>query len=170
MPAANNNNTSVEIVSLIPALRAFAHSFCKTPEDVDDLVQETLTRALANVDKFDPGTKLKSWLFTIMRNTFCTRFRKRQREVVGIEPGFLDTLSVGPTQEWTTRAVEVREALSRLPTHQREIIILVVMLGESYETAAEVSGCAVGTVKSRLNRARQRLFQELGEETAQEIL
>ncbi|MFB9910056.1 sigma-70 family RNA polymerase sigma factor [Rhizobium paknamense] len=150
------------VVELIPALRAFARTFCRRQEDADDLVQETLAKALANLDKFEPGTRLKSWLFTIMRNTFCTRAKKSSRETVGIDDVLSDSLTTQANQEWSVQSDEVRRALNRLPLHHREVVILVVMLGERYEDAAAICGCPIGTVKSRLNRARQQLRQELG--------
>ncbi|KPF44954.1 sigma-70 family RNA polymerase sigma factor [Rhizobium sp. AAP43] len=155
--------TQSEVVELIPALRAFARTFCPSPEEADDLVQETLAKALANLDKFEPGTRLKSWLFTIMRNTFCTRFKKRSRETIGIPDAISESLTTEPVQEWTVQTDDVRRALDRLPAHHREMLVLIVMLGERYEDAAAICGCAVGTVKSRLSRARQQLRRELGE-------
>ncbi|HLP67409.1 MAG TPA: sigma-70 family RNA polymerase sigma factor [Rhizobium sp.] len=152
-----------ELVDLIPALRAFARSLCRKPDEADDLVQETLTKALANLDKFERGTRLKSWLFTIMRNTFLTRRRTADREPVGIEDCVSQMPQIAADQEGSLRLSDVKRALSRLPQHHREIIVLVVMLGERYEDAAVICGCAVGTVKSRLFRARQRLQMELGE-------
>lgn len=153
-----------DIIKLIPALRAFARTFCRNTTDADDLVQETLLKALANLDKFAPGTRMKSWLFTIMRNTFYTRVKINNREA----PGRAECVSGDgvqePTQELSYRVNEVVEALRRLPPHYREILTLVAVLGESYETAAEICNCAVGTVKSRLNRARHQILLELGEE------
>ena len=151
-----------EVVELIPALRAFARTFCQRPEEADDLVQETLTKALANLDKFEPGTRLKSWLFTIMRNTFCTRFKKSSRETVGLPEAVTAKLTTEASQEWSVQAEEVRRALNRLPEHHREMLVLIVMLGERYEDAAEICGCAVGTIKSRINRARNKLQEILG--------
>lgn len=152
-----------EIVQLIPALRAFARSFCKEPSEADDLVQETLTRALSSIHQFRPGTSMKSWLFTIMRNAFYTRIKIANREA----PGAADCVSLrpasDPTQEWSARGREIAEAIQRLPHQQREVLMLIGVLGVSYEEATEVCGCAIGTVKSRLNRARLRLLQELGE-------
>lgn len=155
--------TRGEVVDLIPALRAFARTFCRNTEDADDLVQETLTKALANLDKFTPGTRLKSWLFTIMRNSFFTRVKKRSRETIGISEAVSAKLTAEASQDWTVQADDVRRALNRLPAHHREILVLIVMLGERYEDAAMICGCAVGTVKSRLSRARQQLRRELGE-------
>ncbi len=151
------------MVELIPALRAFARSFCRNASDADDLVQETLAKAIANLDRFEPGTRLKSWLFTIMRNTFLTNVARARREgPAPAEP------AAGPvqeaTQEWSAQVRDVREAIARLPQPQREIVVLVAMLGVSYEEAAQICDCAVGTVKSRLSRARAALLAELGEE------
>ncbi|MCM2294063.1 sigma-70 family RNA polymerase sigma factor [Allorhizobium sp. BGMRC 0089] len=152
-----------QVVELIPALRAFARTFCRNPEDADDLVQETLLRAIAHYDQYSEGTRLKSWLFTIMRYTFSTTYRKREREVVGLAQSMLDSLVSQPEQEWSVRSRDVYEALQRLPVQYREVLVLVVVMGESYEDTAIMCGCAIGTVKSRMNRARQRLKQELGE-------
>lgn len=158
------------IVELIPALRAFARTFCRDPSDADDLVQETLLKGLASLDKFEPGTRLKSWLFTIMRNTFNTNIKTYTREA----PGLIDCASGRPvsdaTQEWTLRSREVREAIDRLPTSKREILVLVGVLGVSYEEAAEICSCAVGTVKSRLNRARASVLEYLGERSSETLV
>ena len=152
-----------EIVTLIPALRGFARSFCRNPGDADDLVQETLTKALAKIHQFEPGTRMKAWLFTIMRNTFYTRIAIANREA----PGGADCASLIPTteatQEWSLRGRELSEAIDRLSEPQREVIMMVAVMGTSYEEAAERCGCAVGTIKSRLNRARSTLLEELGE-------
>ncbi|MDH6268903.1 RNA polymerase sigma factor (sigma-70 family) [Rhizobium sp. SG_E_25_P2] len=150
-----------EIVELIPALRAFARSFCRNASDADDLVQETLLKAIANIDKFEPGTRLKSWLFTIMRNTFYTRIVVAKREAPGSDACVSDDSAISATQEWTIRGKELERALARLPMHYREVLLLVAVMGESYETAAQVCDCAVGTVKSRLNRARRQISLEV---------
>lgn len=152
-----------EVVTLIPALRAFARSFCRNPTDADDLVQETLTKAIAGIDTFAPGTQLKSWLFTIMRNTFYSKIRRQKREVTGDEDCIAGLPSVQPTQEWSLRGQELQAALLRLPEAQREVLVLIGGLGVSYEEAASICGCEMGTIKSRMNRARARLAMELGE-------
>jgi RNA polymerase sigma-70 factor (ECF subfamily) len=160
------DTAKADIVKLIPALRAFARTFCRNPSDADDLVQETLMKALGNLDKFERGTRLKSWLFTIMRNTFYTRAKVLGREAPGLEDNVSDDTAVAAPQEMAARAHEVQRALQKLPSHYREVLTLVAILGESYEATAEICGCAVGTVKSRLNRARHQILQELGEEDA----
>jgi len=158
------------IVDLIPALRAFARSFCSEPSDADDLVQETLMKGLANLDKYERGTRMKSWLFTIMRNSFYTRVKARTRE----SPGLIDCASGRPvteaTQEWSVRGKEVHEAINRLPLSKREVLMLIGVLGVSYEEAAEICGCAVGTVKSRLNRARASILEDLGEDSSETLV
>lgn len=155
-----------EIVDLIPALRAFARTFYRDVNDADDLVQETLTKGLAHLHQFEAGTSMKSWLFTIMRNTFYTRIKVSKREA----PGSADCVSarpvVGATQEWSARGLEIHNAIQRLPEQQREVMMLIGVLGMSYEEAASICHCAIGTIKSRLNRARLRLLAELGEQSS----
>lgn len=155
---------------MIPALRAFARSFYRDPDEADDLVQETLTRAISAIHTFQRGTQLKSWLFTIMRNAFYTRHKKQRREPTGNEDCIASLPVVQPTQEWSQRGVELKEALQRLPEAQREIIVLVGVLGVSYEEAAEICNCEIGTIKSRMNRARKRLAQELGETSRKTVV
>jgi RNA polymerase sigma factor (sigma-70 family) len=152
-----------EVVTLIPALRAFARTFCSDANDADDLVQETLVKGIANINRFQPGTNMKSWLFTIMRNTFYTRIKIANRE----SPGLLDCASGRPataaSQEWSLRSQEMARAIDALPDDQRQVIVLIGVLGTSYDDAASICGCAIGTIKSRLSRARNRLLETLGE-------
>ncbi|CDX22624.1 RNA polymerase, sigma-24 subunit, ECF subfamily (fragment) [Mesorhizobium sp. ORS 3324] len=133
-------------------------------------MQETLTKALANLDKFEPGTRLKSWLFTIMRNTHYTRIKAAGREA----PGLLDCASrrpiSEPSQEWSIRSKEVYQAIQKLPEHQREVLMLIGVLGVSYEETAGICNCAVGTVKSRLNRARSGVLEFLDESSSQAVV
>jgi RNA polymerase sigma factor (sigma-70 family) len=158
------------VVELIPALRAFARTFCRNPVEADDLVQETLMKAIAKIEQFEPGTRLKSWLFTIMRNTFYNRNVVLKREA----PGALDCVASLPvtaaTQEWSLRGRELREALQRMPANQREILLYVTVDGASYIEAADHFGCDIGTVKSRLFRSRARLLRELGAETVTAVV
>jgi RNA polymerase sigma factor (sigma-70 family) len=145
------------IVQSIPALRAFARSFVQDSVEADDLVQETLTKAIAKVDQFKPGTRLRSWLFTILRNTFNTRYEKMRRERPG-EPNCVAALPWVPaTQEWSAELRAVLSAVRRLPYVQREVLVLVAMLGVEYDEAAKICDCPIGTIKSRLNRARTHL-------------
>lgn len=158
------------IVTLIPALRAFARTFHNDPDGADDLVQETLTKAIANIDKFETGTRMKSWLFTIMRNTFYSHVVARRREAPGAMDDASTRLRTEATQEWASRGREVGDAIERLPLQQKEVLVLIGVLGVSYDEAASICGCAMGTVKSRLNRARATLLEDLGEHSARSLV
>ncbi|WP_075292953.1 sigma-70 family RNA polymerase sigma factor [Pararhizobium arenae] len=160
---AQKLNLHSDIVNLMPALRAFARRFHRTQHDADDLVQETLVRALANCEKFQHGTNLKSWLFTIMRNTFCTKFGIAKREAPGSGTCVADQPTINPPQEWSIQVLEFNEAYDRLPAHFREALDIVAIQGDSYEVAAERCGCPIGTIKSRVSRARILLANELGQ-------
>ena len=150
------------MLKLIPNLRAFGVSLCGDVERADDLVQETLLKAWNHLDSFQEGTNLRAWLFTILRNTYFSERRKRRREVEDADGSYAATLSTHPEQHGHMEMQDFRAALTRLPDDQREALILVGAAGFSYEEAAEISGCAVGTIKSRVNRARNRLSEMLG--------
>ena len=143
-------------------LRAFGVSLCGDRERADDLVQETLLKAWNHLDSFHEGTNLKAWLFTILRNTYFSERRKRRREVEDADGSYAATLATHPEQHGHMDMQDFRVALTRLPDDQREALILVGAAGFSYEEAAEISRCAVGTIKSRVNRARNRLADILG--------
>jgi RNA polymerase sigma-70 factor (ECF subfamily) len=149
------------ILAAVPNLRAFAMSLSGSLDRADDLVQETMLRALANIDSFEPGTNLPAWLFTILRNQFRTEYRKRRREVEDADGRFASTLMAYPEQHSRIELAEFRQALDQLTADQREALILIGASGFSYEQAAKICGCAVGTVKSRVNRARIKLAQLL---------
>jgi RNA polymerase sigma-70 factor, ECF subfamily len=153
------------ILAAVPSLRAFAISLCGNVDRADDLVQETLLRALANIDSFQPGTNMSAWLFTILRNLFRSEYRKRRREVEDTDGSYAESMKSQPEQHSRVEFQEFREALSKLPPDQREALILVGASGFSYEEAADICECAVGTIKSRVNRARTRLAQLLSIES-----
>ena len=150
------------LVGEMTNLRAFGVSLCGDRERADDLVQETLLKAWNHLDSFHEGTNLKAWLFTILRNTYFSERRKRRREVEDADGSYAEALTSLPDQTSHLEMDEFRKALEQLPTDQRESLILVGAAGFSYEEAAEISGCAVGTIKSRVNRARNRLADILG--------
>ena len=162
---SSRDQVRTDVVALIPALRAFAWSLCRDTTQADDLVQDTLVKALSNLDKFTPGTRLRAWLFTIMRNTFYSRIRTQGRETTGVEDCVSNDLSVPATQEWNVRGGELMAIVRTLPPHYRDALILVVMMGETYGATAEICGCTIGTVKSRVNRARNMVMAALGETT-----
>ena len=154
------------IEAQLPALRRFAQQLTRSVSDREDLVQETVMRALRSSHQFRPDTKLRSWLFTIMRNTFNTEYRRRCREPVGLDDGLLERASVTAPQEWAVRRSELRCALGRIPPRSRRTLLLVAM-GVSYIDAARLCECEIGTVKSRVNRARKLLEEEIGRPGAQ---
>ena len=149
-----------DLLATIPSLRAFAVSLSQNADKADDLVQETLVKAWDKQSSFQPGTNLKAWLFTILRNEFYSQMRKRGREVQDSDGLMTARLAVHPSQHGTLDLKDFRAALETLPEDQREAIILIGASGFSYEEAAEICNCAVGTIKSRVSRARTRL-QEL---------
>jgi RNA polymerase sigma-70 factor (ECF subfamily) len=149
------------MLGAIPSLRAFAISLSGNVERADDLVQETLMRAIAHVDSFEPDTNMPAWLFTILRNLFRSEYRKRRREVEDTDGRYADSLKLHPEQLGHIEFGEFRNALAKLPHDQREALLLVGASGFSYEEAAAICECAVGTIKSRVNRARTRLTELL---------
>jgi RNA polymerase sigma-70 factor, ECF subfamily len=150
------------LVAEMGSLRAFAVSLCGDKERADDLVQETLFKAWNHLDSLKEGTNLKAWLFTILRNTYFSERRKRRREVEDADGTYAGRLATHPEQYGHMDMQDFRAVLVRLPDDQREALILVGAAGFSYEEAAEICGCAVGTIKSRVNRARNRLADMLG--------
>ena len=149
------------MLAAVPSLRAFAISLSGNVDRADDLVQETLLRAMANIDSFEPGTNLSAWLFTILRNLFRSEYRKRRREVEDADGRHVGSLKSPPQQHSRLEFEEVRGALAKLLPDQREALILVGAAGFSHEEAAAICESPVGTIKSRVHRARARLVQLL---------
>ena len=149
------------ILALVPNLRAFAISLSRDPDRADDLVQETLLRAIREIDSFQPGTNMSAWLFTILRNLFLSEYRKRRREVEDTDGRYADSLKSPPEQHGRVELEEFRVALAKLPSDQREALLLVGASGFNYEEAAAICKTAVGTIKSRVHRARRRLLELL---------
>jgi RNA polymerase sigma-70 factor (ECF subfamily) len=159
-----------DVVELIPALRAFAWSLCHNGSDADDLVQDTLIKAWSNREKFEPGTNLRAWLFTILRNTYYSAVVRRRREVRDETGEYANTLKTPATQDWSMAMQALQAALQKLPDEHREALILVGAAGLSYEEAAEICGCALGTIKSRVNRARARLLKIMEADEAADVM
>ena len=157
------------ILAAVPSLRAFAISLSGNVDRADDLVQETMLRALANIHSFQPGTNMSAWLFTILRNLFRSEYRKRRREVEDTDGSFAEGLKSHPEQLGRVEFQEFRAALSQLPAEQCEALILVGASGFSYEEAADICDCAVGTIKSRVNRARSRLAKLLSIDSVEDF-
>ena len=149
---------------MLPRLRRFASGLAHSMADADDLCQMTIERALRSHDQWQPGTRLDSWMFRIMRNLWIDEVRARTRRsatFVDEEQG----LAVGTSGGQEERAMlgDVDRALARLPAEQREAVLLVMVEGYSYKEAAEIIGCPVGTLNSRLVRGRDALIAMLGE-------
>ncbi len=148
-----------DVIALIPALRAFAWSLSHNSSDADDLVQDTLIKAWTHRAKFELGTNLRAWLFTILRNTYYTAVVRKRREIADEDGKHAARLSAAPTQDWSVAMKSLQAALQRLPNEHREALVLVGAAGMTYEEAAEICGCALGTIKSRVNRARAKLLR-----------
>lgn len=166
MPGVTGSAVEQDIVRLVPQLKAFARRFYYDPSDIDDLVQETLVKALTSIHLFQTGTNLRSWLFTIMRNTHHTQFSTGKRWVIGLENVKELMPTVPPSQEWALRAKDFEKAMAGLPQHQRQAIKHVFVDGMSYEAVATMHKCPVGTIKSRVNRARDGLATKLGDKVS----
>lgn len=162
MNAAVENDFKAQILAIIPNLRAFAMSLSGRSDQADDLVQEALVKAWHKQTSFTPGTNFNAWMFTILRNEFYSKMRKRGREVSDVDGILTERMSTHPEQHGKLDYQDFLVALKQLPEDQREAIILIGASGFSYEEAAEVCGCAVGTIKSRVSRARTRLGEILG--------
>ncbi len=150
-----------ELVDHIPAMRAFAISLTRNASLADDMVQDSLVKAWTNFDKFQVGTNMRAWLFTIVRNTYYSHHRKRSREVEDIDGDLSASLAQKPDHDGRLQMREFNAAFDQLNEDQREAIVLVGAGGFSYEEAAKISGVAMGTIKSRVNRARARLIELL---------
>jgi RNA polymerase sigma-70 factor (ECF subfamily) len=153
-----------DLLAVTPSLRAFALSLVGDRDRADDLVQDTILRALQKQDRFEPDTKLQAWLFTILRNLFYSDYRRRKREVEDVDGLYAAKLSTLPEQPRCAEFEALRSALARLSDEQREAVLLVGAQGYSYEQVAEICGAPLGTIKSRVNRARKRLAELLEHE------
>ena len=157
-PAADEESLRKEMLRALPSVRTFARSLSSTVDHADDIVQEAVANALANMHTFQPGTNMAAWLMTITRNTFLNGCRKRARDFAYKKDLILTApRSIRPEQDSRVEHSELLAMLQRLPAEQRKALLLVGGSGLSQEDAAEACGVAVGTIKSRVYRARQRL-------------
>lgn len=153
------DNFKRELVALMPRLRGYAMALTGSAAEADDLVQDALVRAWRFRDSFQQGSNLKAWVCKILRNTFYTAAVARRKTVQDVEGKFAARLSCAPDQEWRLQYSELLGALDDLTQDARDALLMVVAAGLSYEEAAEVAGCPVGTMKSRVNRAREHLAE-----------
>lgn len=149
------------LVSIIPQLRRFALSLCRSKHHADDLVQETLLVAWNKRDELRDFATLRPWCFSILRNVYLMERRQANREIEDVDGLHAAAIAVQPSQENVVAANQTLDALRRLPVDQREAMMLIYVERVSYEEAAAILGCAVGTLKSRISRARAKLVAEL---------
>jgi RNA polymerase sigma-70 factor, ECF subfamily len=164
-----SNKFRDDLITAIPGLRAFGFSLTSRSDRADDLVQETLMKAWKHHDSFQDGTNIKAWLYTILRNEFYSQLRKRRREVEDADGHYSSRVAVQAEQHGHLDMADLKMALQQLPEDQREAIILVGASGFSYEEAATICSVAVGTIKSRVNRARTKLSDILKIESASDF-
>jgi RNA polymerase sigma-70 factor, ECF subfamily len=164
-----SNQFRDEMIAAIPGLRAFGISLTSRSDRADDLVQETLMKAWKHHDSFQPGTNMKAWLYTILRNEFYSHLRKRRREVEDADGLHASRVAVQAEQHGHLDMADLKVALQQLPEDQREAIILVGASGFSYEEAATICNVAIGTIKSRVNRARKKLGELMQIDSANEF-
>ncbi len=153
------------LVDCIPHLRAFARSLTRNRDQADDLVHDAAVRALGAADQFTPGTNFKAWIFTILRNLYYNEGRKDNSRSVPFDEATVTEHAIRPTQEAALEFCDFRRAFWQLGEDHREVLMLVGASGLSYEEAAKVCNCAVGTIKSRVSRARQELTKLLSDDT-----
>src|SRR3974390_393940 len=153
------------MVRFIPDLRNLAFSLCRNRDRADDIVQETLTRAIAGIDSFKNGSNLEAWLFTILRNNFSSDYRRSRRTEADPDGRHAESLAVLPDQEGWCIAEDLRAGLGKLPARYREALMLVGVSGLGYHEAAAVARCRAGTMKSRVNRARRMLADAMSGDT-----
>ena len=151
----NDSGIRDAMLATIPNLRAFAISLTKRNRDqADDLVQSTLTKALAGIERFEPGTNIRAWLITILRNEFYSSVRKSRHEGEDRDELHATRLAMLPEQHWRLEFQDMWAALAKVRSENREALLLVVAEGMSYDEAAQVCGVPAGTMKSRVHRAR----------------
>ncbi len=154
-----------ELTALLPRLRRFAHGLCRDAAEADDLTQMTLERALRSREQWEPGTRLDSWLYRIMRNLWIDTVRARGRkQKFEAPPEEAETIGEDP-REAIDSSIELQRAMAamqRLPDEQREVVALILIEGFGYREAAELLDLPIGTVSSRLVRGRTALLQMLG--------
>jgi RNA polymerase sigma-70 factor (ECF subfamily) len=157
-------STSIDddILACLPHLRAFARSLTGNRDRADDLVQDAVLRALSAASQFTPGTNFKAWIFTILRNLYFNEFRRNRALMRPLEAADLETHATAPAQQAGLEFDDFRRAFNTLPAEQREALVLVGADGFRYEEAAAICGCPIGTIKSRVARARGEIEKLLG--------
>lgn len=152
-----------KLTDTMPALYAFARTLYDQKNDVDDLVQETLLKALMNREKYKPYASLRSWLFTIMKNIYYNRLLIEKREAPGLKDCVSTSYSasINPSQDSILEVQDLEKAIKSLPPKYQRVLLLVTIEGRSYRRTAQICNCTIGTIKSRLNRARTQLYNKI---------
>lgn len=160
-PSTHDEGFRQELLSALPHLRAFARGLSGRTDFADDLVQETAIKAWAARDRYQPGTNMRAWTFAILRNHYLSDLRRSSRQT-GLDEGVAERMLVmDADQEGPLHLGDMEAALQKLSPERREAVLLVGASGFSYEEAAEISSCPIGTMKSRVARARADLTQML---------
>src|SRR5215469_13652987 len=149
----------------IPRLRRYARALTRASDRADDLVQDTLLRALTKLHLWQPGTDIRAWLFTIMHHQYVNTVRREVREAATVDIEHISTLVATTDPTARQQLVELDRALGRLSAEQREVLLLVGLEGMDYESVAEILGVPIGTVRSRLCRGRERLRELIGRDS-----
>ena len=157
----NGNVENHDLIACMPHLRAFARFLTGNRERADDLVQDTIVRALTAAHQYQPGTNLKAWMFTILRNQHYNDLRKNRIRLQSLDDPSVGEATAPPTQDAHLEFGDFRRAFWQLGEDQREVLILIGASGLSYEEAARVCSCPTGTIKSRVSRARRELLKTL---------
>jgi RNA polymerase sigma-70 factor (ECF subfamily) len=161
------------MIDCLPHLRAYGRSLTRNPDMADDLVQDTIVRAIGGRESFQEGTNLKAWLFAILRNKFLDDRRRKRGYYERIETAVHERLTCPPSQDAAVEFANVATVFWSLSAPHREILMLIGVNGLNYEEAADVLGCPIGTVRSRLSRARAELQKKLnaadGDESSPEF-
>ena len=158
------------VADVRPQLLRYCARMTGSVVDGEDIVQEALAKVYFRLPQLGHVENLRAWLFTILRNTYYTNVLRRRREVRDEQGEYAGTLKAAPTQDWSVAMRSLQVALLQLPDEHREALILVGAAGLSYEEAAEICGCALGTIKSRVNRARARLLKIMDAEDATDVM
>ncbi|RKK04788.1 sigma-70 family RNA polymerase sigma factor [Pseudoroseomonas wenyumeiae] len=155
-----------DLIACLPDLRAYARSLTRNRHDADDLVQDTVVRIMNSADRFQPGTNFKAWAFTILRNRFLNEFVAKRKQTRDMDDSEMEQVPTSARQEEGLELADFQRIFHQLPEDHRSILALVAGSGMAYEDVARVLDCAVGTVKSRVHRARMALYTLLEQEAA----
>lgn len=161
MQPKNGDDFGASIVNLIPDLRSYGRYLSHDQDMTKDLVQETLLKAWTNQRQFTAGSNMKAWLFTILRNNFY-EIKRKEKKILQAANDMDDCSFAPPRQEHQVILREAEAAINALPTNHQEVLSLVSGMGMSYEEAAHICICPIGTIKSRLSRARSEILKRIG--------